>query len=290
MPLNKTPDEINQQATEDFQEKLRLEKIMSSQLKSVFREMARDMQVSVTDTGQAQQATLYIDDFRGIHSSQARRVTNSFTGSVLDFLEENQNDLDENIIRDLDLIAQQIGIDVAQLIQRIRAQSRTQILGFNQSEVGRDTVLITKTNQKEMDSAVESVRADNPELNNVQVATLASRNFRFRSEARAPTISATFTQKIAENTKKTERENFFNVRNGFAAMEAGLPQINEEAFWVTRGDSVVRQTHLDADFTESVGGVFTVGGEQLRFPGDTSLGASAGNTINCRCSAVATIE
>src|SRR5690606_17616229 len=29
---------------------------------------------------------------------------------------------------------------------------------------------------------------------------------------------------------------------------------------------------------------FEVSGEQLMFPGDSSLGASAGNLINCRCS------
>jgi hypothetical protein len=29
--------------------------------------------------------------------------------------------------------------------------------------------------------------------------------------------------------------------------------------------------------------VFTVGGERLRFPSDSSLGASAKNIINCRC-------
>lgn len=32
---------------------------------------------------------------------------------------------------------------------------------------------------------------------------------------------------------------------------------------------------------------FQVSGELLRYPGDSSLGASAGNTINCRCSSVA---
>ena len=35
---------------------------------------------------------------------------------------------------------------------------------------------------------------------------------------------------------------------------------------------------------------FVVSGERLKYPGDTSLGASAGNVINCRCSCAANFE
>jgi hypothetical protein len=35
---------------------------------------------------------------------------------------------------------------------------------------------------------------------------------------------------------------------------------------------------------------FIVGGQKLRFPGDSTLGASASNTINCRCRTVAVVE
>jgi hypothetical protein len=49
---------------------------------------------------------------------------------------------------------------------------------------------------------------------------------------------------------------------------------------------VVRPEHAAADGQEQLAiNPFLVGGEQLNRPGDTSLGASAGNVINCRCSA-----
>lgn len=290
MPLNNTVAKINRQADEDFREKLRLERRMNTELKSLFKEMSRDMEIAVFETGSAQSAGLYLDDLKGIHSQQARRVTNAFSGVILDFLEENQDNLNERVIRDLTKISQVLNIDLPNLIQSIRGQTRIKLREFNAVQVARDSALITTTNQREMDAAVEKVRAENPDFTSQQIATASSREFLSRSRSRAETISATFTQKIAENTKDTEKNSFFAVRNGVASLEAGVPQVDEEKVWVTRGDNVVRPAHLSADFTMSEGDIFTVDSESLRFPGDTSLGATAKNVINCRCSSVVTIE
>lgn len=59
--------------------------------------------------------------------------------------------------------------------------------------------------------------------------------------------------------------------------------------WSTMLDAKVRPAHAAAEGQGLDGSVsaerpFVVGGEQLLFPGDTSLGASLGNVINCRCS------
>ena len=65
--------------------------------------------------------------------------------------------------------------------------------------------------------------------------------------------------------------------------------------WVTRLDERVRGApggkYASSQFNHweahgqivPIGTPFTVSGEQLRFPGDTTLGASVGNVINCRC-------
>lgn len=54
--------------------------------------------------------------------------------------------------------------------------------------------------------------------------------------------------------------------------------------WSTMMDERVRDWHQEAEGQERrVDQPFDVGGEKLRFPGDTSLGASLRNTINCRC-------
>ena len=54
--------------------------------------------------------------------------------------------------------------------------------------------------------------------------------------------------------------------------------------WLATQDGRTRIPHLEAHGQEvPIDENFTVAGESLAFPGDTSNGASAKNIINCRC-------
>jgi hypothetical protein len=80
---------------------------------------------------------------------------------------------------------------------------------------------------------------------------------------------------------RTEVGNAANWASQHAATEAGVPM---RKTWLSMGDEFVRDDHADADGqTVDDDEAFDVGGEQLQWPGDISLGASAGNVINCRC-------
>ena len=68
------------------------------------------------------------------------------------------------------------------------------------------------------------------------------------------------------------------------ARDTGIPLRKE---WLATMDDRTRDAHLGADgqkvlLDES----FIVDGESMQFPGDFTLGASAGNVINCRCSQI----
>lgn len=57
--------------------------------------------------------------------------------------------------------------------------------------------------------------------------------------------------------------------------------------WVATSDNRTRDAHADMDGVEvSKDEPFVVDGEELMFPGDISLGASAKNVCNCRCTVV----
>jgi HK97 family phage portal protein len=73
-----------------------------------------------------------------------------------------------------------------------------------------------------------------------------------------------------------------------AAIRAGADVVS---VWVTAADELVRTPpkskfdHVKADGLTIIPGqeIFVVSGERLEYPGDSWNGASAGNTINCRC-------
>lgn len=58
----------------------------------------------------------------------------------------------------------------------------------------------------------------------------------------------------------------------------------DEKSWVTMGDGKVRDSHAEANGQKrKIDEPFTVGGYSLMHPGDTSMGASLSEVINCRC-------
>ncbi len=73
-----------------------------------------------------------------------------------------------------------------------------------------------------------------------------------------------------------------NLGSQKAALATGLPLIRR---WLATQDDVVRDEHSAADgqMVKGATALYSVGGEQLLYPGDISNGASAGNVINCRC-------
>lgn len=90
-------------------------------------------------------------------------------------------------------------------------------------------------------------------------------------------ITPTRARMIAQ----TETIKAANLGEYLAAQTA---PIQMEKVWLSTGDARTRHNHVLADKQQvGINDKFLVGGDEMLFPGDVSLGAAAGNTINCRC-------
>ena len=128
-------------------------------------------------------------------------------------------------------------------------------------------------------------------LTNRQVSKQAKRKFDDLSASRAPLISMTETQQSAEGSKYTEANILQKNSAIFPIAKVALARDKMTKKWITKMDNRVRAAHVKAegqkkDFEKP----YVVGGELLKRPRDTSLGATAGNVINCRCASVVTIR
>ena len=147
---------------------------------------------------------------------------------------------------------------------------------------------IAKTNAKDAATALEVARLEadrlvsegQPALGRRGLAIIAGVVLDRRLRGRTEAVVVLETQAPAEGTKFAEAEAL-----GFGAPGSSVKE------WVTQGDDRVRPHHLDVDSDQvAASEPFEVMGEQLMFPGDTSLGASPENVVNCRCAAVYDVE
>lgn len=89
-----------------------------------------------------------------------------------------------------------------------------------------------------------------------------------------------FSESHAAAVTRTE----VNAIGNLAAMDAAYRRGERFKTWKTFGDLKVRPTHKAANGQRvPLDMPFTVGGYQMMFPNDSSLGAPVGEVVNCRC-------
>ena len=80
---------------------------------------------------------------------------------------------------------------------------------------------------------------------------------------------------------RTEANSLANYGRGVGANSTGILYTKE---WISQRDGKVRDAHVILDGTEvNEDNNFEYQGYRLEYPGDSSLGAPAGLTVNCRC-------
>ncbi|MHA1347902.1 MAG: hypothetical protein ACTSO3_15985 [Candidatus Heimdallarchaeaceae archaeon] len=155
-------------------------------------------------------------------------------------------------------------------------KSRTDV--HNEIRLADSSQTITETTQKDAFNAFQKAKkealAAGIVLTNLALARKARVNLVKTFHTRITTISITETQNPAEHTKFAE---------ALHLVDAGAVEIPNKQ-WITMRDALVREMHAEA-YSQIVPfrQPFDVGGQQLMYPGDQSLGATLDNVINCRC-------
>lgn len=162
-------------------------------------------------------------------------------------------------------------------------------------DVHASTNAISKTTTKNLHEIVTGVivagALAGAALSKRKIAKEAELKLKQDSAGRLDGIAMTQTQQAAEGAKNTELKTLIKDNAVFPKKNVVLSKAKITKTWHTVVDSHTRLAHLEADQQKvDFNAVYTVGGESLRYPGDTSLGATVGNVINCRCASIKTIN
>lgn len=157
---------------------------------------------------------------------------------------------------------------------------------WNLTNAPKQSRLISETWSKIINKNIDAALAENI-VNNLPVdnATIADKTknpLKDELKTHNGVIAQQEIQTATENAKFTEVS---EIDKSLETETEIAERIDKT--WVTMGDSKVRDKHKAANNQRrKLNDAFIVGGELLKYPKDTSLGASLANVINCRCKSI----
>ncbi len=267
-----TPDQI---LARDAAAKMRLESRLERESKALLNQVAKAATGLYAASGQLLNANEFTDEWEVLLRQHYRRATSKFDDTLRSEINADSDDFSEQSLN---------------IVNSDELDSAIQLaaLGFIGTRVPRSARSITNTTQddltRSLTNAITDVLQEAPagaQISNRQIARQLGRRFRQTSAGRPITIGMTETGFSTEGARNIEAQQLGTQASGF---------IEISKMWITVGDNRVRPqqggrfNHVAADrqlVPEDE--AFIVTGERLMFPTDTSLGASLGNTINCRC-------
>lgn len=176
-----------------------------------------------------------------------------------------------------------------------RAFIKIEILRVLDARAERQSMRIVQTTQNLAAAAFRKavlLRTLNDDLTHEDLPQITANLFLTGVVVASSAIATTETQMGSETCKGIEAQML--VGESTIDVKRGPPIVIAKKIWRSQGDSRVRTArngskfdHLEVDGQAvKSSGTFIVGGERLGWPGDISFGASAGNIIRCRCSAI----
>jgi len=253
-------------ARRDLVRKLALENQLKRDLNKINNKIVDGTIRRFNDSGLAYDASLAEEDLTNVLNDHYENTSDVFSDQISSVLPSD------------------IAVTAAET-----ALVQTALAGYFVARAVEQAQIITATNQRNISDSIQGAGETRDEqgepLSRRDQAREAGARTSRKLKQRQQGIATTETQQAAEVSKATEAEILVGKQASIIAGSPIFASVPKE--WVTVGDEKVRFAHVRADSqTVDLSKPFTVGGELLRYPGDTSLGASAGNVINCRCSSI----
>lgn len=258
-------DSIDERLARQLAKKLKLENRFKPDLIRFFKQVGRDATAKWAATGRIPNLNSFQLELIALLRGHYRRVEKAFSKDARNeaktvnfFLETKQEE--------------SIDSDIVDYINRHSIQQSMFILQTTESNLNVVAA-----------GVLAAARTGVERPTRTEIAREIRREFDARSINRVGTIATTETQTTSEAIKFIES----------LAVSETLRQTTGRTTaktWATLLDEVTRPSHVLADRQERpINTPFVVQGERLMVPGDTSLGASISNIIECRCASINTI-
>jgi hypothetical protein len=268
MELKKTQKQKDKEIVDsDVKEKMRLELIFQKELRNLFVRINKENSQNIFANGSSISADKFKSEFESLLRKHYLRVQNSFFGRVSKTLIEEDQGLSDG--------------ELALLISAF--------LFWRDNHAPKQAGIISNTNQRQINDSLSRAREllteQEQDINNRALALTSAAIFRRLYESRIENIATTETQSSSESTKLMESATL-SGEDPKKILTPILPIVSKTMkMWKTVGDNLVRPIHKAANNQRrELNKAFDVGGEQLMYPGDSSLGATAKNISHCRCS------
>lgn len=258
--------DIQERVANELAFKLRLEKPLAVKFRQLFRTIGKDLAAVYEATGSSLNASEYYQEVLGLLKPVYRKAAREVS----------------TVLRD------NIKSSIGPVETKQDAEIDNAIRSFVNTAPEDRAKAITDTTQKNIDAAIlgaiTAMAISGDEPTKEAIATQAGKDFTDSNLFRGDMIAETEVLNAVEGSKFVELDTILAlglVVGGIVIRD----KVKRE--WVTVLDDKTRSAHARADGqrVDGTNAAFDVGGDRLRFPGDTSLGASVGNIINCRCGA-----
>ena len=273
------------QARSDLREKIKLEKDFVRKLTTLNNKVIKRSVLLFGRDGVVLNARIFESELSELLENQYDRAARVFDDQIREFLPKT---LESTAKEDALIAAALVAFFAARTIEQSQIITRT-----NQRDINKSIA--------EADRQLQEVAEAGVIVTNREVAKTSGILLRRKLKSRIGSIATTEIQVAAESAKATElailtrnprslpRPTLAIPRPQIVVpqLPLGLPPPKIQKLWVSDGDERVRRgrfSHVKADGQKvNVDEPFVVSGEFLKIPGDSSLGASLGNIIRCRC-------